>query len=158
MGEEVWTGPAPKSEALMAIGPHLSGLHIASHAIYLPDDPLGYDMGPEIHLLRFSTLADRDAKAELKRDILITGLGNYRGLPNAHFREQVGQLRALLKAPPSVGAEQYNAAKTVLHEAFQDLLRTHVLELRHNLLGEERPSGPMAMGVDRAHAQRSSPP
>lgn len=118
---------------------------------HLPKDPLGYDIGPEIKLLHFSQLDDDAmAKAELKRDILIHGIGNYRGLPGPHFREQVARLRGLLTAPVDVTSETFQAGIKLLHGPFQELYRTHQLELRHFLLGEPYPSGPVAVRV-RSH-------
>lgn len=39
-GGEVWTGPSPKSQRLLEVGPRLGRLHIAGHAVFDPHDPL----------------------------------------------------------------------------------------------------------------------
>lgn len=40
-GGDAWAGPAPKSERLIAEAPNVRWLHIASHAVFTPHDPLG---------------------------------------------------------------------------------------------------------------------
>lgn len=41
MGGHAWTGRAPKSQHLIAVGPRARWLHVAGHALYEPHDPLG---------------------------------------------------------------------------------------------------------------------
>ncbi|GAB4448548.1 MAG: hypothetical protein OHK0015_53340 [Chloroflexi bacterium OHK40] len=52
MGGTAWAGPEPKSAALARAAPGLRGLHIAGHAVFTADDPLGsyLAVGAEDHL------------------------------------------------------------------------------------------------------------
>jgi len=44
LGGEVWAGPEPKGERLLAFDRELRLLHFAGHAVYRPDDPLGSEL------------------------------------------------------------------------------------------------------------------
>ncbi len=44
MGGEAWTGPAPKSAALLKLGGQIRWLHFAGHAVFNPRDPLGSEL------------------------------------------------------------------------------------------------------------------
>ncbi len=41
LGGEAWAGAGPKGQALLEVGPTLRALHIAGHAVFTPQDPLG---------------------------------------------------------------------------------------------------------------------
>ena len=116
----------------------------------LPTTSFAYDKGETYMVTHFSDLADEvEAKKVLALDMLLTGVELYRGLPNRIFDEQVELIRWLLKAPPSVPADEWLAVQQKVHRKSQHLLRTHESTLRHHLLGEKYtgPTGPIALTV-----------
>lgn len=53
----------------------------------LPTTTKTWDHGETYRVMHFSRLEDeREAKNELAEDMLLFGIENYRGLPNAHFK------------------------------------------------------------------------
>lgn len=64
MEGDVWAGDAPKSERLLAAGPHLRWLHFAGHAVYNPRDPLA----SELHLGANDALSARQIIGGLDLD------------------------------------------------------------------------------------------
>lgn len=104
----------------------------------LPTTRMAHDHGYTYMTLHFSTQESvTDAKRELVIDTLINGVDLYRGLPNAVFDEQCELIRSLLRAPPSVTAEDWLKALEKVHLNSRSLLRTHEADLRQNLLGEK---------------------
>lgn len=124
----------------------IRGLALEYHE--LPRTRMAHDHGTRYQILRFSTLEDeREAKRELAVDMLLQGIGLYRGFPNSYFKHQVGTLIELLEAPPTIRAEDWNKGKASLHKCFARVLETHQPELRHHLLGqvtEGLPTGTVA--------------
>jgi hypothetical protein len=125
----------------------IRGLALEYHE--LPRTRMAHDQGTCYRLLRFSTLEDeREAKRELAVDMLLGGIGLYKGFHNSYFNQQVGLLIELLKAPPSIAADDWNNGKASLHSCFASILETHQPELRFHLLGcvtEGFPTGVVAM-------------
>jgi hypothetical protein len=101
-------------------------------------------------MLHFSNDADEVvAKKALVQDMLLLGMQLYRALPNTQFDAEVERICWLMRAPPSVSAEEWCKARGDLDKRAQDVLRTHEAELRHHLLGDRYtgPTGPVAMTV-----------
>jgi hypothetical protein len=116
----------------------------------LPRTSYAYDQGETYMLLHFSNDPDEvEAKKALVLDMLLLGMQLYRALPNKRFDAEVERLCWLLKAPPSVSADEWRICRGYLDKRAQDVLRTHEAELRSNLLGEKftGPTAPMAMTV-----------
>lgn len=89
-------------------------------------------------MLHFSQQEDIvAAKRELVEDMLLKGIKLYRALPNAVFDEQVLILKGLLRAPVSIGKDEWLALKAMLHKPFQPLLDSHQADLRANLTGND---------------------
>lgn len=67
MGGQAWTGSAPKRERLAATSQHLRQLHIASHAVYNPHDPLGSELrvGAEDSLSARNIIGGMELRVEL---------------------------------------------------------------------------------------------
>jgi hypothetical protein len=104
----------------------------------LPTSSYSYDSGMSYQLLHFSDLEDvAEAKRVLVFDLLLCGIDLYRGLTNAVFDEQCELIRSLLRAPPSVPAEDWLKALEKVHPKTRPLLRTHSEDLRQNLLNEK---------------------
>lgn len=94
-----------------------------------------HDKGDSWTLLHFSTSEDETtAKRDLVLNVLLIGIGLFRGLPNAAFEEQTNILRALLTAPASAPQDEWLALKARLDHRIEPLLKTHQAELRKNLL------------------------
>jgi hypothetical protein len=116
----------------------------------LPTSTKAYDHGETYRMLHFSNLENEiEAKKVLCEDILLCGVEYYRGLPNKDFDEQVGLMKWLLTAPPSVPAIEWLGARARLHHKTRPVLETHEAELRHHLLGEKYigPGGPVELNV-----------
>ena len=116
----------------------------------LPATSFSYDQGEQWMILHFSDLDNEvEAKKVLALDMLLHGIELYRGLPNKVFDEQVERIKWLLKAPPSVPAEEWLKVKEKVDPRSQPLLRTHESELRFHLLDEKYtgPTGPVALTV-----------
>jgi hypothetical protein len=116
----------------------------------LPMTSYIYDSGETYKVLHFSDHADEvEAKKVLVLDMLLRGIQLYRALPNKRFDAEVERICWLLKAPPSVPAEEWRAARAGLDVRSQEVLRTHEAELRFHLLGEKYAgaTGPVAMTV-----------
>jgi hypothetical protein len=112
------------------------GLAIKYHE--LPRTKYAYDSGQQYMSLVFSNLEDQvEAKKLLVQDALLTGIEHYRGLPNSRFDSEVETLCWLLKAPPSVSAEEWIQVKKRLQRQSQSVLWSHEANLRMNLLGEK---------------------
>jgi len=94
-----------------------------------------HDKGDSWLLLDFSTNTDEEeAKRELVLNVLLVGIGLFRGLPNAVFDEQTSIIRNLLTAPASAPQDEWLALKARLDHRIEPLLKTHQAELRQNLL------------------------
>ena len=94
-----------------------------------------HDKGDSWILLDFSTKADEaEAKRELVLNVVLVGIGLFRGLPNAIFEEQTSIIRNLLTAPASASQDEWLELKARLHPKIEPLLKTHQAELRQNLL------------------------
>ncbi|MCG8348430.1 MAG: CHAT domain-containing protein [Chloroflexales bacterium] len=67
MGGQAWTGTAPKRDRLAAASQQLRQLHIASHAVYNPRDPLGSELriGAEDTLSARDIIGGMELRAEL---------------------------------------------------------------------------------------------
>ena len=116
----------------------------------LPPPKYKYAYGETYMFLNFCELKDStEAKKALVLDLLLRGIELYRGLPNHLFDEQVQTIKWLLKAPPSVGSDEWLRVLATLPERTKPLLRTHEADLRHHLLGERYrgPTGPVALTV-----------
>lgn len=116
----------------------------------LPHTPYSFDKGETWMMLHFSDLEDQvAAKKVLALDMLLTGIGLYRGLPNAAFDEQVATIKYLLTAPPSVPAEDWLKVLEKLHPKIRPVLRSHESDLRTHLLGAKHggTTGPVALTV-----------
>ena len=112
------------------------GLAIRYHE--LPRTNFSYDSGTTYVILHFSDAPDQtEAKRQLVINMLLRGIQLYRGLPNSVFQEEVDRIHWLLKAPPSVDAQEWLGVKNKLNDRTQHILRTHEPELRRNLLGEK---------------------
>jgi hypothetical protein len=116
----------------------------------LPRTSMAHDHGETYMMLHFSDDADEVvAKKALVQDMLLLGMQLYRALPNKRFDTEVERICWLLKAPPSVSAEEWRTCRDHLDKRARDILRTHEPELRYHLLGERYtgPTGPVAMTV-----------
>jgi hypothetical protein len=103
----------------------------------LPTSSYIWDRGASYRIMDFSTLADEmAAKKQLVENMLLKGIDYHRALPNKVFDSQMALMRSLLEAPPSLGAEDWNAGKAQLHEKFQPLLHTHLATLWLHVLGK----------------------
>lgn len=67
LGGDVWSGPEPKGSRLLAFDRELRRLHIAGHAVYRPDDPLGSELrlGEEDRLTAREIIAGLELDADL---------------------------------------------------------------------------------------------
>ena len=114
----------------------------------LPTTGKSYDHGYSYVVLNYSTRENVvDAKKELAIDTLLNGIDLFRGLPNAVYDDQIETIKWLLRAPPSVTAEEWTRVLEKVHAKTRPLFRTHESELRHHLLGERYtgPAGSVAM-------------
>ena len=119
---------------------------------YRPLPTAGGGKAKTYRMPRFSRLAnDEDAKRELAEDMVLTGIGLYRGLPNAVFDAEVNLLVWLLRAPPSVNAADWLKLRAKLQEKSKAALETLEDELRANLLSQPYAglqTGPVAATVN----------
>lgn len=116
----------------------------------LPRTSMAYDHGVTWKVLHFTQIEDvTEAKRVLVIDMLLQGIALYRALPNHVFDQEIVNIKSVLTAPPSVGAEEWKAMLARLDKRFQTVIRTHEPELRFHLLGEKYrgPTGPVAMNV-----------
>lgn len=124
-GGQAWVGPEPKSQRLIEVAPTLRRLHIAGHAFYHPDDPLG----SELRLGQGDSLTARRIIAELSLGAdLVTLSACTSGLSRvASGDELLGIQRALLFAGASTIVcalwEATDAVAIVLMDRFYALLR-----------------------------------
>jgi hypothetical protein len=124
------------------------GLAVKIH--FPPATTLVHDKGETWSLLAFSTKENEaEAKRDLVLELLLSGMNQYRALPNTVFDEQVAIVKALLMAPPSMDGQEWLAHKARLHPKIAPLVDTHQAELRHHLLGEQYrgPIGPVAVSM-----------
>ena len=114
----------------------MRGLAIQYHE--LPKTNYVHDSGERYVMLHFSDAVDvTEAKRALVIDMLLSGIKLYRGWPNEIFQGEVERIRWLLKAPPSIDAQEWLAVKNRLDVRNQRVVRTHEPDLRANLLGEK---------------------
>jgi hypothetical protein len=100
-----------------------------------PQTQMRHDAWQRSTLLAFSPHDDElAAKKDLVLNVVLSGIEEFRGLPNAIFRQQTDILRALMTAPASMSREDWLALRARVHIKTQPLLDTHLSTLQKNLL------------------------
>lgn len=159
VGGQAWTGPEPKRARLAAEGRSARWLHIAGHAVFHPQDPLGsaVQLGAGDALSARAIIRGLELEADLVTlSACTSGLSQV-----AHGDELLGLQRALLYAgaPTVIGAlwEAADLATLLVMERFYAELQagaSPAAALRDALIGVRELSGrAIAAAIDRLRVE-----